>query len=78
MKKNIFVWFVWLVSKYKNSFSVFVKICVANIRFEFRSSHQRCSIKKVVLGNITIFTVIAIFNLLLNRRLSLIIKIKLP
>ena len=48
-KKNhifmvVFVWFVWLLSKYKNSFFVFVTIWVANIRLEFRSNHLRCSI----------------------------------
>ena len=68
-EKKVFDWFAWLVSKYKNSFLVFVKICVANIRFEFRSSQQNCSINKAVLRNI------AIFNLLLNRGLSLIVKI---
>ena len=46
----------------------FFKICITNIRFDFRSSHQRCSIKNLV--NL-------IFNLPLNRCLSLIIKIKL-
>ena len=41
----VFVWFAWLLSKYKNSFFfVFVTICVANIRLEFRSNHLRCSI----------------------------------
>ena len=40
----VLVWFSWLLSKYKNSFVfVFAKIYVANIRFEFISSHQRCS-----------------------------------
>ena len=38
-------------------------ICTANLRFGFRSSHKRCSIKKVVIRNIAIFTVIATFNL---------------
>ena len=37
----------------------------------------RCVLKKVVFINIAIFTVVAIFNLLLKRQLSLIIKIKL-
>ena len=54
-----------------HGFFVFAKICVANIRFDFRNSHQRCSKKKAVFRLITIFTVIAIFNLLLNRRLVL-------
>ena len=56
---------------------VSAKICVANTRFEFRSSH---SIKKELLYKKSCFqkfTVLAILNLLLNRRLSLIIKIKL-
>ena len=40
----VFAWFPWLLSKYKNSFFfVFVMICIANIRFEFRSSDLRCS-----------------------------------
>ena len=44
----VFVWFAWLLSKYKNSFFfVFVTICVANIRLEFRSNHLRCLYKKL-------------------------------
>ena len=51
----VFVWFPWLSSKYKNSFFLllpcFFKNYLANIRFrfEFRNSHQRCSIKKLFL-----------------------------
>ena len=46
----LFVSCAWLSSKYKNSFFfVFIKTCVANIRFKFRSSHQRCSFKKLFL-----------------------------
>ena len=53
-KSHIFVLafacFVKLLSKYKNSFFLLllIKIYVANIRFEFRSCHQRCSIKAVL------------------------------
>ena len=35
---------------------VFVKICVANIRFEFGSSHQRCSFKEAAFRKFAIFT----------------------
>ena len=67
----VFVWFAWLLSRMLKSLATlsslislllskqknsFFKIYIANIRFEFRSSHQRCSIKKAVLRYFAVFT----------------------
>ena len=73
-EKNVCLVCMASIKILKQLLFVFVKICFASIRFEFRSSYQRCSIKKVVFRNIEIFTVTAKFNLLLNRQLLLIIK----
>ena len=69
-EKILFVWFAWLVSKLKNKlFFCFLSRFVLLI-LHLGSEAATSSV-------LILFTVVAIFSLLLNRQLLLIIKIKL-
>ena len=64
--KKLFVWFAWLASKYKNSFSFLSRFALLILDLSSEAATGGVLYKKTVFRNIAIFTVIAIFNLLLN------------